>query len=105
MVIWRLTKRALRIATIPLALYLVPVVIVERGHTFGTALEGPSASNSEGTHYRRLTCWTLDSRFPSETKKLVLRFCELAEDGKTRKQVAEFIIPNPAAGLNHPLHR
>ncbi len=87
---------------VPTSLCSSPLIEVcdERGHMYGTALEGPSASNSDGTHHRRLVCWTMDSRLPAHAKKLVLRFCELAGDGKTRKQVAEFIIPNPAVGLN-----
>jgi len=71
-------------------------VFDERGGKIGTAFSGPTAANSESKHWQRLVCWPLDSNIPQDTKKLILRFSELAADGKTRQQVAEFAIPNPA---------
>jgi len=73
-------------------------VFDERGGKIGTAFSGPTAASSDGKHHRRLVCWPLplDSNVPDDTKSLVLRFSELAADGKTRQRVAEFAIPNPA---------
>jgi hypothetical protein len=71
-------------------------VFDERGGKIGTALVGATAVDTDGKHQRRLVCWPLESDIPHDTKKLVLRFSELAADGKTRQQVAEFAIPNPA---------
>jgi hypothetical protein len=71
-------------------------VFDERGGKIGTALTGSAASNTDGKQWRRLVCWPLDSDIPQDTKTLVLRFSVLAADGQTRRQVAEFKIPNPA---------
>ena len=71
-------------------------VFDEQDRKVGTAFAGAAAANSDGPHRRRLVCWTVDSNIPQNTKKLVLRFSELTADGKTRQQVAEFVIPNPA---------
>jgi len=73
-------------------------VFDERTRKVGTAFAGATAANSDGTHQLRLVCWVLDSNVPHDTKRLILRFSELAADGMTRQQVAEFVIPNPAAG-------
>jgi len=72
-------------------------VFDERGGKIGTAFAGSAVGGTDdGKHWRRLVCWPLDSDIHSDTKKLVLRFSELAADGQTRRQVAEFAIPNPA---------
>lgn len=72
-------------------------VLDERGRKLGTAFAGATASNSDGMYQRQLVCWTLDSDIPQDSKRLVLRFSELAANAGTRQQVAEFVIPNPAA--------
>ncbi len=72
-------------------------VLDEQGRQLGTAFAGPTASNSDGKHQRQLVCWTLDSDIPHDSKRLVLRFSELAANAGSRQQVAEFVIPNPAA--------
>lgn len=72
-------------------------VFDERTRKAGTAFAGATAANSDGTHQRRLAGWVLDSNVPNNTKRLILRFSELAAEGRTRQQVAEFVIPNPAA--------
>ena len=59
----------------------------------GTAFPGATAGSDE----RQLVCWTLATNVPRGAKRLVLRFSELAADGETRQQVAEFVVPNPAA--------
>jgi hypothetical protein len=71
-------------------------VFDERGGHIGTVLAGATGTDTDGKHWRQLVCWALDSDIPQDTKTLVLRFSELAADGKTRQQVAEFTIPNPA---------
>ena len=71
-------------------------VFDERGGHIGTVPVGATGTDTDGKHWRQLVCWPLESDIPQDTKKLVLRFSELAADGKTRQQVAEFAIPNPA---------
>lgn len=73
-------------------------VFDQQGHKLGTALIGPTATNSDGKHRRQLAAWVLnsDSELPHDTKTLLLRLSELAADGKTRQQIAEFSIENPA---------
>jgi hypothetical protein len=75
-------------------------VLDEHARKLGTAFVGPTSGNSDGKHLRQLVCWTLDSDIPHDSKRLVLRFSEVATNSRSRQQVAEFVIPNPAAGTH-----
>ena len=72
-------------------------VLDEHGRKLGTAFAGPISGNSDGKHSRQLVCWILDSDIPHDASRLVLRFSEVATNSGSRQQVAEFVIPNPAA--------
>jgi hypothetical protein len=72
-------------------------VLDEHGRKLGTAFAGPTSGNSDGKHSRQLVCWILDSDIPHDASRLVLRFSEVTTNSGSRQQVAEFVIPNPAA--------
>jgi hypothetical protein len=68
-------------------------IIDERGYDCNTHASATSSGPD-----RKLTLWT-STRTPVG-KTLVLKFSEVAPDGETRRKLAEFHVPNPAAGTN-----
>jgi hypothetical protein len=66
----------------------------EKGNIFDSTAGGPTVSDQDS----RLVGWIILKPLPS-SKRLILRFSELAADRKTRTQVAEFNVPNPIASV------
>jgi hypothetical protein len=78
----------------------------ERATSYDSAFEGAVAGGFDGKHNWKLVGWQL-SKVPRDSKWLSLRFSEQSADGRTRQQVAEFVIPNPLAkaGTNEAAHK
>ncbi len=66
----------------------------ERGVVCDSAEENAVAACFDGKRDWKLVGWKL-SRVPRNSRRLRLRFSELAADGKTRRAVAEFLVSNP----------
>jgi hypothetical protein len=65
-----------------------------QGTSYDSAFEGAVSGNYDGQHDWKLVGWQL-SKIPRNSKWLGLRFSEQSADGITRRQVAEFFVPNP----------